>query len=555
MKHRLFTVHISLFTCLAAMAQLNNTVEVTNEVKPVVTDAKKVDVKTQAVQTQVKHYTMQYATEGQPTTNYAEEPVGDYATEEVVKGNKKGYVHLGGGTHGQLDGSASYQFNLTEDDALGVSLMLQGFDGKVRNNNFYGIKDWRSRDYRNRAAVKYNHHIERGADVYARGAFENRVFNYMGGTNYTDKQHNVLGTLDFGLMPYQVEDLMVEAKGGVDFFSQNYQTSLTEKLGETLVHLDLVGAYQFTEQHQVGLGLGFFSSSYGNAEFEGITSLRLSPYYQFVGKQLSAQVGFFASTSGEVGPDAWVSYRIDPQSEVYVKASSYETDNSFQRYAREHPYFAFSDDLAWSDKSIIKMKAEYHQIDVSVGYRIKSINGFSAHLNAGLDMVKNKSALDWMSIAQNGRYMPCVEFAKRRNFYINADFSYAYGDILKVEAKNQINMVGSKIDDEWVKGSFTRPVFMMDWTADAKVTKGLYVGLDWDFAIYDEPLYDYELIGASYERPNMLNLGASIRYTLPVKLPCTLFVKGDNLFDCKYDRYWGYRQMGVNVLGGVALSF
>jgi outer membrane receptor protein involved in Fe transport len=53
----------------------------------------------------------------------------------------------------------------------------------------------------------------------------------------------------------------------------------------------------------------------------------------------------------------------------------------------------------------------------------------------------------------------------------------------------------------------------------------------------------------------MLNMGASIRYTLPVKLPCTLFVKGDNLFDRKYDRYWGYRQMGVNVLGGLALSF
>lgn len=555
MKHRIFTVHISLFACLAAMAQLNNTVEVTNEVKPVVTDAKKVEVKTQAVQTQVKHYTMQYATEGQSTTNYAEEPVGDYATEEIVKGNKKGYVHLGGGTHGQLDGRASYQFKLTEDDVLGVSLMLQGFDGKVRNNNFYGVKDWHSRDYRNRAAVKYNHHIERGADVYARGAFVNRVFNYMGGANYTDKQHNVLGSLDFGLMPYQIEDLMVEAKGGVDFFSQNYQTTLTEKLGETLVHLDMVGAYKFTEQHQVGLGLSFFNSSYGNAEFEGITSLRLSPHYLFVGKQLSAQLGFFASTSGEVGPDAWVSYRIDPQSEVYVKASSYETDNSFQRYAREHPYFAFGDDVARNAKGVGKMKAEYHQIDVSVGYRIKSINGFSAHLNAGLDMVKNKSAFDWMSFSRNGCYMPCVEFAKRRNFYINADFSYAYSDILKVEAKNQINMVGSKLDDEWAKGSFTKPVFLMDWTADAKVLKGLYVGLEWDFAIYDEPSFDYELIGASYQRPDMLNMGASIRYTLPVKLPCTLFVKGDNLFDRKYDRYWGYRQMGVNVQGGLALSF
>ena len=48
------------------MAQLDNTVEVTNEVKPVVTDVKKVDVKTQVAETKVKHYTMEYAVTGQP---------------------------------------------------------------------------------------------------------------------------------------------------------------------------------------------------------------------------------------------------------------------------------------------------------------------------------------------------------------------------------------------------------------------------------------------------------------------------------------------------------
>ena len=549
---------LSLFVCscsvFSAWAQLNNTVEVTNEVKPVVTDVKKVEVKTQAAETQVKHYTMQYAMESQPTTNYAEEPMGDYATEEVIKGNKKGYVHLGGGTQGRLDGRASYQFALTEDDVLGVNLMLQGFNGRVRDNGTFGVKDWHSRDYRNRAAIKFNHHIERGVDVYARGAFENHLFNYMGGTDFTDKQHNVLGTLDFGLMPYQIENFTIGAKGGVDFFSQNYQTTLTEKLGETLVHLDMEGTYKVADQHKVGLVLGFFNSSYGNAELEGITRLRLSPHYLYVGDQLNVQVGFFASTSGNVGPDAGVSYRFDKQNEMYVKACSYETDNTFQRYSREHPYFAFVSNVAQNDNGIVKMEAEYHQIDVCVGYRFSNIGGFCGDLNAGLDMVKNKSGMEWMSNSQNGRYMPWVEFAKRRNFYINADFSYAYSDLVKVEAKNQINMVGSKDGDEWVSGSYTKPLFLMDWTADAKVMKGLYMGMDWELAIYDEPTID-QVLGPAYNRPNTLNLGASIRYTLPVKLPCTLFVRGDNLLDRKYDRYWGYRQTGVNVLGGLAMSF
>ena len=78
MKHRFFTFHIALFTCLATMAQLDNTVEVTNEVKPVVTDVKKVDVKTKQAETKVTHHSMQYAVEGQTLNNYAPEYLGDY---------------------------------------------------------------------------------------------------------------------------------------------------------------------------------------------------------------------------------------------------------------------------------------------------------------------------------------------------------------------------------------------------------------------------------------------------------------------------------------------
>ena len=89
MKKRLLTFHLSLLACVAALAQLDNTVEVTNEVKPVATDVKKVDVKTKQAETKVTHYTMQYAVEGQPLNNYAPEPLGNYESEAVWKGNKK----------------------------------------------------------------------------------------------------------------------------------------------------------------------------------------------------------------------------------------------------------------------------------------------------------------------------------------------------------------------------------------------------------------------------------------------------------------------------------
>ena len=76
-----------MLTALPMSAQLDNTVEVTNEVKPVVTDVKKVDVKTQAAETKVKHYTMEYAVNGQRLTTYVAEPLSDYRSEAVWKGN------------------------------------------------------------------------------------------------------------------------------------------------------------------------------------------------------------------------------------------------------------------------------------------------------------------------------------------------------------------------------------------------------------------------------------------------------------------------------------
>jgi hypothetical protein len=93
----------------------------------------------------------------------------------------------------------------------------------------------------------------------------------------------------------------------------------------------------------------------------------------------------------------------------------------------------------------------------------------------------------------------------------------------------------------------------MDWKADFKLIKDLYVGVDWRLDCYSMP--EGVAPGPAYERPNTVNFGASIRYTVPVDLPLTVFIKGDNLMNQNYDRYFGYRNIGANFLGGFALSF
>ena len=552
---RILSLLVLSSSFLASFAQLDNTVEVTNEVKPVVTDAKKVDVKTQVAETKVTHYTMQYAVEGQPLSNYVPEPLGDYESEAVWKGNKKGYVHLAGGVLGKLDGQAVYQFDLTENDALTLDFSLKGFNGKTRKNEFFHPTNWKSRDYQNRTALKYNHRFDNGMDFCAKGAFENRLYNYMytGTTGTTDKQHDVLANAVVGFTPYEVGNFSISATAGIDFFSQNYRTTLADKLGETLLHADVDAAYQFSDEHGVDLGIGAFHSAYGNDELKGISRLRFTPHYTYSADLMDLQLGLFVSTKGNVAPDASFTYHLNPKSDVFVEVTGEEEDNTFRAFSAEHPYFAMLNDAPGEKQ---KMESAFYQLETSIGYRFKDFYGLNGQISATYEQGKNELATEWIDTDALGHQVCFVEFYKCHDFMIDADFSYAFGDILKLETKHELCIERWKDEEanKWVKGNYSTPIFSMDWKADVKLMKGFYLGLDWQYkTFYQEDLGTAE--DPQYKRPDIVNLGASLRYTLPIKQPLTIFVKGDNLLNHNHDLYYGYRNIGANFLGGFALSF
>ena len=548
--------YVAIYAMLMAMpvfAQLDNTVEVTNEVKPVATDAKKVDVKTKAADTKVKHYTMEYAIKEQPLLNYAPEPLGDYRSEAVWKGNKKGYLHLAGGSHGNLDGQIGYQFYFSDADVLGVDLSLQGFNGKAKDNPYYEVTDWKSRDYHNRAAVKYSHNFSNGAEFYAKGNFENRMFNYMLFDAFTDKQHNVLGNFDVGLTSYTIDKFTIGASAGVDFYSQRYQTNLADKLGENFFHANADATYEVADNHSIGIGLGFVSSDYGDVEIDGITRMRFTPHYIYDDENMQLQLGLFVNTKGEVAPDVKFTYHINPYSDVYVEARGYDDDNHLRRLTGIHPYFVLD---VPEDGTKNELDAEFHQIDARLGYRFNTGCGFSGNINGGFDYSKNAADMDAL-FGTNKRPLlyPWLDFSRNRRFYANADFIYAYKDIVKLDAKNAFGMESGEHVDKWISGSYIVPAFEMQWALDVRIVNGLYWGLNWEFATYSTPDFPSEEGIVLYKRPNTVNLSANLRYTLPIDLPLTLFVKGDNLLNQKYDRYFGYRNIGANFLAGFSLSF
>lgn len=84
MTNKKYTTILAILTAMPAILT-DNTVEVTNEVKPVVNDVKKVEIKTQPIKTEIKHYTMPYSTQGETLTHFAAEPLGNYHSKEKTK--------------------------------------------------------------------------------------------------------------------------------------------------------------------------------------------------------------------------------------------------------------------------------------------------------------------------------------------------------------------------------------------------------------------------------------------------------------------------------------
>jgi len=547
---RLHILYILALSASPAMAQLDNSVEVTNTVKPTTTDVKKVEVKAQAVETKVKQYKMNYAVESQPLNEYEPEFLGDYSSEAVEKGNKSGYVHAAGGTHGNVDVKAAYKFGLSESDFLTADFMLKGFNGTARYNNYYNPQKWNSRFYENRAALRYDHYFEDGPNLFVTGAFGNQVFNYMNFASIcTDKQHNVLADFSVGITPYKYNNFSIEGKAKIDFFNQEQAPLYINKAAETILALEAEAAYEITPEHSVGLGVEAMHSNYSPSQFEGITHLHFTPHYKYTNGAVDLKLGLFVGSDGDVAPDVECVYHVAEKGDLYVAAYGYETENDFRHISAIHPYFALP--LIASDK--MEMEAEFHQIAVKVGYRFSSNFGLSGDINAGFGQSKNHLDYNWITNAKDD-YVALAKFDKSRRYYINADFTYAYKDILKLDLRHQFNGVNNKEDGEWVKGSYLLPTFEMKWKADTKIIKDLYFGLDFDYACYTKPDIIVEG-GKQYKRPATVNLGASVRYTLPIDLPLSVFVKGDNLLNHKHDRYFGYRALGTNVLMGFALSF
>lgn len=538
---------------IPAMAQMDNTVEVETSVTPVVKDANKINVLPEVVESNAKHNKVNYSTAMMQTKKYMFTPVDMMSAESSGKGANKGFVSLGAGLPGAVDLRGAYGFNISRNDVLGIHASLGGFNGNADNKDIGNGTDYKSRFYTTKAGVDYTHKYAHGlSELFVKFNLESQVFNYQWPfSSLTDKQHNSLGGVSVGTTDYKVESFRISGMFGYDFFNQKYLTNYGDKYSEGMIHADVDLGYYINEENSLNVDLGLVNSSYSTDGVKGYTHGHIVPYYKFEDYDMSLKIGLFVGSNG-VAPDLRIDYRLSEYVNVYAQAVGYDGETGFKVFNALHPYFVLPSYT--STGSDYKIETEFHKIDGKIGLRFRTEKGWAGDINLGYDKTDNRAELT--PIVDNANFAaPEVRFVDGGRFYVNLDINYNYEDKLKFSLNNQFNSwsVDKKMKNTVIK---TRPVIDMDWNVDFRITKGLFAGVDWKLQSYSKP--EKKVAGNSfvsyYERPVTCDFGLNAHYTFS-PVPLSIYFNVDNLFNTKYDRFYGYRSIGTNFMAGVALTF
>ncbi len=571
---KIFLTILAIGSVVCAQAQMDNVVEVENTYTPTVKDANKINVLPQAETTTVKHYDVEYQTDAKATDDYAFEPAEAAQSDLLAKGEPENFLTLAGGNGGTLLTRGAYGWELSDKNTLHFDLSLRGHNKETEHFADENLK-WMQRFYQTKGNVLFEHKLNDLSRWYVRGGVTSSVFNYQpqevlyygnhidGDILPTDKQHTWDAYAETGITPYRFGQFTVDGYLKMRVFKPKSDKLFRETAiyteyedGKTLVdYIDnedtYEGAvnldYEINDQHSAGVGIKDRLLHYGSSTYKKQNAFEVLPHYAFSNEKVDLRLGarlIFESGLEQkfhVAPDASITVHVTPDVDVFGEARGGLYFNDLFMMNSLAPY--------WKTPNR-QMASQFNQVEANAGVKWHIRDGWFAKFYAGYDVSKNRAELT-APIGQLSRNE--VFTADGSLVHIDAHTKYSYKDILNLDAKGRFNGWSiKKRNPYYYESPAWRPVVEASAAASVQPVTGLRIGVDYEFASFtsDE--------NVDYKRPTTHNLGASISYKIPrqlLPLNLSVYCRGDNLLNQKYDAFYGYRTIGTTVLAGVALNF
>lgn len=542
-------------------AVLDRTVVVENLYNPDIMNANKISLLPTLEEPQINKKQIEYATSTKPAGQFTFAPMSSFGVTPQQIDAKDGFLRLGYGNRGNIDGRLAYRLEWGKRDMLNANVALRGMDGVVKlpetieNNN-----EWDIRTYRTQGNVNWEHKFDSHTLVVETDV-ENQVFNYMNFSPWIDNthQHNVLGSVNavFGRNDADAE-IWYRVGTGLLYAKQKYafgyyDADKSESYAETIIRSHAHAKGDIDEVNSVHLFAqmdNIFLNPGGGYNGASQTVIQLNPYLVSYGDKWNARVGMhldpiFGSGGAEVAfaPDLCGEYNITKGYTAYVQIGGGRVLNDFRTINRFDPYAEFP--VYGSDskgEGYYTPKHAFHQLDSRIGFKATPLNELALQTYVGFGKIKNQLFSIYREDYSYGRLNQLMQDDAKR-VYVGASVQGSWKDYLTTRASFEWNRWTCDLLDKY---STLTPEISFQWAANISPVEKLNVELSYQYQQYRK--------GVKGDRFDaMSNVGISASYRFLDWL--SAYVQGDNLLNSKYYQYLMLPAQGINVLGGVVLDF
>ncbi|MDR1584744.1 MAG: hypothetical protein LBS07_01020 [Prevotellaceae bacterium] len=336
--------------------------------------------------------------------------------------------------------------------------------------------------------------------------------------------------------PYEFQ---YRLKAGYDLF--NVAGQATENIANVAAGL----SFPF-EDDRIGIDLAFKYLNYDSLKHYNNTILSLNPYYDLLrSDNWSLRLGVksvFSFAQGNVvnaSPDIRFDWKIIPQNIAFYGGLTGDyAINSYSQILNENPYM----------HPHIRVADTYAPIELFGGFKLKPFGNFLVDIFANFRYIDNQYFfINQENVAGNDTISNRFEalYSTATHFKSGVRMTYNYQNRLNLQFKGAYN--GWDVYEQ--DYAWNKPAWEADFSAGFNVTKELAFSLN---AFYEGGRYAKLKNKAILMSPKMdVNIGASYNYLDWL----SFFARINNLFNSKYENFYGYEVQGLNVMLGASFSF
>lgn len=557
---------------------LNRQVSLEREYTPTIQDASKMNTLPALHEPPKKNYDIKFEN-SIPNINIASYPIGDPGSGDIKTkidySKHRGYFSFGAGMFSNLEGAAGYRVVDSENDRFDIFATHNSIDGKIKYlNPDPRLNEAKSKNMENLIKARYSHEFE-SLTWHLDGSFFNNTFNYYGNP-YIFGSSNEDPLLHKGFMKNNQRVNVIEAETGIAskeqsdamYYSANVKyNNFSTKYGPNTNYDGISGsifdalvniAAPVQTDHKAGVEGGIFFQTFSDKDFlanldrdpfHNLTIFKAKPYYSIESGDFKLSLGVNINWASDienkfvVAPAVKTSFQFNEKNLFYLNIGGGINDNNVVEMNRVNRYI--------NPESRVFISQTLY--DAQIGIRSGAINGFEFDIFGGYKYTKDEhlfvpyNASAWGNVSEM--------------LYANIGAGH-FGGVLKTKLIPYTDLSLKALTHFYNVSKYT----LSESTLDKKEAWGLpsfTLDFNADFSFIDNLTFSVNYIfeggrkayvnNASTNMDNVNELNIKGSYHILDWL--SLYVKANNIMNQKYERYYGYTNQGLNLLGGINLKF